>query len=160
MVYKHYILWYSNGCCFDCIYYHKADYPKEDKETINSRLSIEIRSPGELNTEYTDGLAQLRMAAFLLGQAKKTDQRAGVLVFMMAHVEGTAAVSGTLTTSHGIKAQEQPSKLNRGVRDGVTIWGTYKGVRVGVKKTHGLISTIFPDARYQPRPKTKRGRRK
>jgi hypothetical protein len=25
------------------------------------------------------------------------------------------------------------------------MWGVYKGVRVGVKKTNGKISTIFPD---------------
>ncbi|MEG0491924.1 MAG: EndoU domain-containing protein, partial [Clostridia bacterium] len=35
-------------------------------------------------------------------------------------------------------------KHNRGVKDGETIWGVYKGVRVGVKKTHGQIATIFP----------------
>ena len=30
--------------------------------------------------------------------------------------------------------------------DGVTMWGVYKGVRVGVKKTNGKISTVFPDS--------------
>ena len=37
-------------------------------------------------------------------------------------------------------------KHNRRSPDGVTMWGVYKGVRVGVKKTHGKISTIFPDS--------------
>lgn len=41
-------------------------------------------------------------------------------------------------------------KINRGVRDGITFYGTYKGVRVGIKKTHGQISTIFP-AYNQPK---------
>lgn len=37
-------------------------------------------------------------------------------------------------------------KYNRHSPDGVTMWGVYKGVRVGVKKTHGKIATIFPDS--------------
>ena len=36
-------------------------------------------------------------------------------------------------------------KRNRHIADGVPIWGTYKGVRVGVIRTHGKIATIFPD---------------
>lgn len=45
-----------------------------------------------------------------------------------------------------VRAGEHISRLkrNRKVRDGVTIWGVYKGVVVGVKKTHGQIATIFP----------------
>lgn len=27
----------------------------------------------------------------------------------------------------------------------MTMWGTYKGVRVGVIKTDGKIATVFPD---------------
>lgn len=52
-----------------------------------------------------------------------------------------------------VRAGEHVSgiKKNRGVKDGITIWGIYKGVRVGVKKTHGQIATIFPDAYYQPK---------
>lgn len=51
-----------------------------------------------------------------------------------------------------VRAGEHVSMLkrNRGVKDGVTIWGVYKGVRVGVMKTNGQIATIFPDARNQP----------
>ncbi len=51
-----------------------------------------------------------------------------------------------------VRAGEHVSKLrgNRGVADGVTIWGTYKGVRVGVIKTHGQVATVFPDSRWQP----------
>ena len=37
-------------------------------------------------------------------------------------------------------------KYNRHSPDGVTMWGVYKGVRVGVKKTKGKISTVFPDS--------------
>ena len=36
-------------------------------------------------------------------------------------------------------------KHNRHVPDGRPIWGTYKGVRVGVIRTHGKMATIFPD---------------
>ena len=37
-------------------------------------------------------------------------------------------------------------KKNRHIADGKTIWGIYKGVRVGVIRTHGKIATIFPDS--------------
>lgn len=37
-------------------------------------------------------------------------------------------------------------KHNRHVKDGVSVYGTYKGVRVGVIHTHGKISTVFPDS--------------
>lgn len=37
-------------------------------------------------------------------------------------------------------------KHNRKVKDGVPMFGVYKGVRVGVKRTKGIISTIFPDS--------------
>ena len=55
-----------------------------------------------------------------------------------------------------VRAGEHVSGLkhNRGVADGVTIWGVYKGVRVGVKKTHGQIATIFPS--YQQPGKGKK----
>lgn len=45
-------------------------------------------------------------------------------------------------------------KQNRRVGDGVTIYGMWKGVRVGVKRTNGKIATIFPDSK-QP---SKKGR--
>ncbi len=53
-----------------------------------------------------------------------------------------------------VRAGEQVSSLkhNRGVKDGVTMWGMYKGVKVGVKKTNGQIATIFP-ANVQPKKK-------
>ncbi len=44
-------------------------------------------------------------------------------------------------------------KSNRGVKDGIPVFGTWKGVRVGVIKTNGHIATVFPDNRYQPNPK-------
>jgi len=37
-------------------------------------------------------------------------------------------------------------KLNRRIPSGVTIYGIYKGVRVGVMRTHGKIATVFPDS--------------
>lgn len=36
-------------------------------------------------------------------------------------------------------------RKNRRVPDGIPIFGTYKGVRVGVIRTHGKIATVFPD---------------
>ncbi|UUD43175.1 EndoU domain-containing protein [Bacillus pumilus] len=36
------------------------------------------------------------------------------------------------------------------MENGVTIFGEYKGVRVGVIKTNGEVGTIFPDATKQP----------
>jgi len=37
-------------------------------------------------------------------------------------------------------------KSNRHIPDGETIFGVYKGVRVGVKRTNGKIATVFPDS--------------
>lgn len=37
-------------------------------------------------------------------------------------------------------------KSNRHTSDGKIMWGVYKGVRVGVIKTHGKIATVFPDS--------------
>ena len=39
---------------------------------------------------------------------------------------------------------------NVNAADGVTVFGNYNGVRVGVIRTNGRISTIFPDAASQP----------
>ncbi|MFD1177972.1 EndoU domain-containing protein [Paenibacillus puldeungensis] len=41
-----------------------------------------------------------------------------------------------------------PDHVN--MADGVTIFGEYNGVRVGVIKTNGEIGTIFPDNMMQP----------
>lgn len=43
-------------------------------------------------------------------------------------------------------------KNNRHVKDGQSMYGMWKGVRVGVKKTYGKIATIFPDVK-QPNKK-------
>lgn len=61
-----------------------------------------------------------------------------------------------------VRAGEHISALkrNRGVKDGVIIWGTYKGVRTGVIKTHGQIATVFPEYRYQPGAKKRRRQNK
>ena len=47
------------------------------------------------------------------------------------------------------KAGEHVAGLrkNRHVPDGKNIFGTYKGVRVGVIRTHGKIATVFPDTK-------------
>lgn len=37
-------------------------------------------------------------------------------------------------------------KGNRCISDGKTIYGVYKGVRIGVKRTNGKIATVFPDS--------------
>ncbi len=37
-------------------------------------------------------------------------------------------------------------KSNRHVADGKIVFGVWKGVRVGVMRTHGKIATIFPDS--------------
>ncbi|PWL03706.1 EndoU domain-containing protein [Hallerella porci] len=49
------------------------------------------------------------------------------------------------------RAAEHVARLyrNRNAPDGLTIFGTYKGVRVGVMKTNGQIATAFPD-KFQP----------
>ena len=47
-------------------------------------------------------------------------------------------------------------KGNKNAKDGTTVWGTWKGVRVGVIRTNGKIATVFPDSK-QPSGK---GRRK
>lgn len=39
---------------------------------------------------------------------------------------------------------------NRKLPDGVIGYGTFEGVRVGIIKTDGKVSTIFPDADLQP----------
>lgn len=60
-------------------------------------------------------------------------------------------------TSKDIKhAGEHVANLkgNRHVKDGVTVYGMWKGVRVGVIRTHGQIGTIFPDSK-QPYKKGK-----
>lgn len=36
-------------------------------------------------------------------------------------------------------------KKNRRISDGQPIFGVYKGIRVGVIRTHGKIATVFPD---------------
>lgn len=43
-------------------------------------------------------------------------------------------------------------KRNRHKGDGIKLYGTWKGVRVVVIRTHGQIGTIFPDVK-QPRKK-------
>ncbi len=53
-------------------------------------------------------------------------------------------------TSKDIKhAGEHVANLkgNRHTKDGVAVFGMWKGVRVGVIRTHGQIGTIFPDAK-------------
>ena len=46
-------------------------------------------------------------------------------------------------------------KKNRHIPSGEKIFGVYKGVRVGVIRTHGKIATVFPDS-YQSTVVSKR----
>lgn len=51
------------------------------------------------------------------------------------------------TTQDIVKAGEHVASLksNQRAADGVAMWGTYKGVRVGAIKTDGRVATVFPD---------------
>ena len=48
---------------------------------------------------------------------------------------------------------------NRHVKDGIAVFGMWKGVRVGVIRTNGKIGTIFPDSK-QPYKCKKKGKGK
>ncbi len=50
---------------------------------------------------------------------------------------------GNYYTSGGSDVVHHPALIHS--IDGVTMWGTYKGVRVGVIKTNGRVATVFPD---------------
>lgn len=56
------------------------------------------------------------------------------------------------------RAGEHVAKLkgNRHVKDGVAVYGMWKGVRVGVIRTHGKIATIFPDSNQPVKRRKKR----
>ena len=65
----------------------------------------------------------------------------------------------TSWTSKDIKhAGEHVANLkgNKHVKDGVIVFGNWKGVRVGVIRTRGQIGTIFPDSNQ---PFKKRGKK-
>lgn len=47
-------------------------------------------------------------------------------------------------------------KHNRHIPDGKAVFGIYNGVRVGVKRTHGKIATVFPDSNQNPVLKRRR----
>ena len=49
-------------------------------------------------------------------------------------------------------------KRNHNIGNGITAFGTYKGVRVGIKKTKGKISTVFPDSDQSKALNHKRGK--
>ena len=49
-------------------------------------------------------------------------------------------------------------KRNHNIGNGITAFGTYKGVRVGIKKTNGKISTVFPDSDQSKALNHKRGK--
>jgi hypothetical protein len=38
-------------------------------------------------------------------------------------------------------------KGNKHSKDGTVVFGMWKGVRVGIIRTHGIIATIFPDSK-------------
>ena len=47
-------------------------------------------------------------------------------------------------------------KKNRNSKDGVAVFGMYKGVRVGVIKTNGTIATVFPDSKQPSKGKRRK----
>ena len=57
-----------------------------------------------------------------------------------------------------VRAGEHVSKLksNKHTKDGVPMYGVYKGVRVGVIRTNGHIATIFPDSNQSGLSKKRR----
>lgn len=66
-------------------------------------------------------------------------------------------------TSRDIKhAGEHVSRLksNRKCKDGVPMFGMWKGVRVGVIRDHGKIATIFPDVNQPKKKRSKRNEHK
>lgn len=46
-------------------------------------------------------------------------------------------------------------KGNRHIPDEKAVFGVYKGVQVGIKRTHGKIATVFPD-NIQPTRRNKK----
>ena len=50
-------------------------------------------------------------------------------------------------------------KSNRKIPDGKAVYGNWKGVRVGIIKTHGKIATIFPDIQQPSLIKRKKGKK-
>lgn len=46
-------------------------------------------------------------------------------------------------------------KGNRHSQNGVAVYGMWKGVRVGVIRTHGKIATVFPDSKQPIKKKRK-----
>ena len=57
-----------------------------------------------------------------------------------------------------VRAGEHVGKLksNKQTKDGVSMYGVYKGVRVGVIRTNGHIATIFPDSNQSGLSKKRR----
>lgn len=47
-------------------------------------------------------------------------------------------------------------KSNKNIKDGYNMYGIWKGVRVGIKRTNGKVSTIFPDLKQ---PNKKKGKK-
>ena len=64
----------------------------------------------------------------------------------------------TKTYPNGVRVGEHVSKLksNKHTKDGVPMYGVYKGVRVGVIRTNGHIATIFPDSNQSGLSKKRR----
>ncbi|KFI60724.1 EndoU domain-containing protein [Bifidobacterium cuniculi] len=60
---------------------------------------------------------------------------------------GHAWFPSTWTTRDMVRAAEHVMQLkkNRYVPDGATMWGTWRGVRIGVKRRKGIVVSIFPD---------------
>lgn len=92
---------------------------------------------------YPNGVRRGRVTGHA---AKKKRDRAGQMWF-----------PSQWTMEDIVRAGEHVSglKFNRHKPEGIILWGTYKGVRVGIIKRNGQIQTIFP-AENQPKTKGRR----
>ncbi len=61
------------------------------------------------------------------------------------------------TANDILKAGEHVAALksNRHIKDGYNMYGTWKGVKVVVRKTNGKVATIFPDVKQFTKKKGK-----
>lgn len=84
-------------------------------------------------------------------QHKKKKKQSGI---------GQAWFPKDWTTKDIKRAGEHVANLkhnkSKSIKDGQPIFGTYKGVRVGVIRTNGIIATIFPDSNQPIRKKDKK----
>lgn len=63
---------------------------------------------------------------------------------------------GTANDIHRAGEHVSALKSNKNIKDGYNMFGIWKGVRVGVKRTNGKVSTIFPDLKQPNKQKGKK----